>query len=260
ARTQHGPLLPQGGPVRPGGAQGASRGARRRCRRDRRALRRRGHRPLALSQRSRRQHGRAQGARAHAAKAERRVSARPPLHEIETWVFDLDNTLYPAKCNLFLEIETRMAEFICAELAITPEEAHALRRRYYQTHGTTLRGLMIEAGIEPRRFLDYVHAIDITPVEPAPALAAALAALPGRKLVFTNADTYHAARVLDRLGIAGHFEAIFDIHTADYLPKPDHATYARFIDRFSIVAARSAMVEDMAKNLLPAHRLGMTTI
>jgi len=187
------------------------------------------------------------------------MSARPPLHEIETWVFDLDNTLYPSSCNLFAEIETRMATFICAELAISEAEAHVLRRRYFQTHGTTLRGLMNEAGVDPKRFLDYVHAIDVTPVQAAPALGAALARLPGRKLIFTNADTYHAARVLERLGIADAFEGIFDIHAALYLPKPDRAAYGRFIAHFSVDPKRAVMVEDIAKNLVPAHALGMTT-
>jgi len=188
------------------------------------------------------------------------MTSRPPLNEIETWIFDLDNTLYPASCNLFAQIETRMADFICAELAVEVEAAHALRRHYYQTHGTTLRGLMNEAAVDPRRFLDYVHAIDVTPVQAAPDLDASLAALSGRKIIFTNADTYHAGRVLDRLGIAHHFEDIFDIHAADYWPKPDHSTYERFIRRFGVNAPRAAMVEDIAKNLIPAHALGMTTV
>ena len=182
-----------------------------------------------------------------------------PLPEIETWVFDLDNTLYPHSCNLFAEIETRMAAFICAELAIDTEAAHALRRHYFRTHGTTLRGLMNERGVDPRRFLDYVHAIDVTPVAAAPELRAALAALPGRKLVFTNADDRHAERVLERLGIADQFAGVFDIHAAEYLPKPDRGTYARFIERFAVEPAAAIMVEDIAQNLIPAHDLGMTT-
>ncbi|HUN48155.1 MAG TPA: pyrimidine 5'-nucleotidase [Stellaceae bacterium] len=182
-----------------------------------------------------------------------------PLAEIETWVFDLDNTLYPATCNLFVEVETRMAAFICSELGIETEAAHALRRHYFRTHGTTLRGLMNERGIDPRRFLDYVHAIDMSSVQPAPALAAALAALPGRKIVFTNADVQYAERVLDRLGIAGHFDGLFDIHAADYRPKPDRHTYDRFVARFAIDPSRAVMVEDIAQNLVPAHALGMTT-
>ena len=182
-----------------------------------------------------------------------------PLPEIETWVFDLDNTLYPHSCNLFAEIETRMAAFICAELAIDTEAAHALRRHYFRTHGTTLRGLMNERGVDPRRFLDYVHAIDVTPVAAAPELRAALAALPGRKLVFTNADDRHAERVLERLGIADQFAGVFDIHAAEYLPKPDRGTYARFIERFAVEPAAAIMIEDIAQNLIPAHDLGMTT-
>ena len=182
-----------------------------------------------------------------------------PLPEIETWVFDLDNTLCPHSCNLFAEIETRMAAFICAELAIDTEAAHALRRHYFRTHGTTLRGLMNERGVDPRRFLDYVHAIDVTPVAAAPELRAALAALPGRKLVFTNADDRHAERVLERLGIADQFAGVFDIHAAEYLPKPDRGTYARFIERFAVEPAAAIMVEDIAQNLIPAHDLGMTT-
>ena len=121
-----------------------------------------------------------------------------PLHEIETWIFDLDNTLYPHSCNLFAEVETRMAEFMCAELGIHTEAAHAMRRRYFKTYGTTLRGLMNENGIDPHRFLDYVHQIDVTPVKPAPELKAALKALPGRKLIFTNADIRHAERQMTK--------------------------------------------------------------
>jgi putative hydrolase of the HAD superfamily len=182
-----------------------------------------------------------------------------PLHEIETWVFDLDNTLYPFSCNLFAEIETRMAAFMCAEFGIDTDAAHTMRRHYFRTYGTTLRGLMRENGIDPRRFLDYVHAIDVTPVQPAPELKAALAALEGRKLVFTNADHRHAERVLERLGIADAFEGVFDIHAAEYLPKPDHDTYARFLARFAIEPRGAVMVEDIAPNLVPAHALGMTT-
>jgi len=182
-----------------------------------------------------------------------------PLHEIETWIFDLDNTLYPHSCHLFAEVEARMAAFICAEFSIDTLAAHAMRRRYFQTYGTTLRGLMNENRVDPRRFLDYVHAIDVTPVVRAPALKAALAALEGRKLVFTNADHRHAERVLERLGIADAFEGVFDIHAAEYLPKPDHGTYARFVARFAFEPRGAVMVEDIAPNLVPAHALGMTT-
>jgi putative hydrolase of the HAD superfamily len=184
-----------------------------------------------------------------------------PLSEIETWIFDLDNTLYPARCNLFAEAEARMADFIVHELGLTltVEDAHALRRRFFLDHGTTLRGLMLEHGIEPKRFLDYVHEIDLTPVPPDPALVEAVAALPGRKLVFTNGTADYAERVIARIGLTGQFLAIHDIIACDYLPKPDPSGYARLIARHAIRPETALMVEDMARNLGPAAALGMTT-
>lgn len=184
---------------------------------------------------------------------------RGTLHHIETWVFDLDNTLYPASVRLFDQIEARMAEFICTELDIDTEAAHELRRNYWRAHGTTLRGLMIEHGVAPARFLDHVHAIDLSALTPAPDLDRALGRLPGRKVIFTNADRAHAGRVLLRLGIAHHFEAVFDVAAADFRPKPDPIAYDRFVDLHRINPARSAMIEDTARNLKPAHALGMTT-
>jgi len=195
-----------------------------------------------------------------AASSPAKPRAGRPLHEIETWIFDLDNTLYPASCRLFAEIEERMAAFIMAELGLAREAAHALRRHFYTRHGTTLRGLMIEYALEPTRFLDYVHAINLAAVLPDAALGAALAKLTGRKLIFTNSTTRHAERVLARLGLAAHFDAIHDIVACAYRPKPDPAAYAGLLRRHAIDPQSAAMVEDMAKNLAPAAALGMTTI
>jgi len=179
---------------------------------------------------------------------------------IDTWIFDLDNTLYPSSCRLYIEVEQRMARYIMDELKLDLAGAHALRQRYFQEHGTTLRGLMNEYGVEPRRFLDYVHEIDVSAVQPAPALSRALEALPGRKLVFTNGTRRHAQRVLDRLELIGHFDAIHDIVAIDFQPKPNAAGYRALIETYAIEPARAAMVEDMARNLPPAAALGMTTI
>jgi putative hydrolase of the HAD superfamily len=179
---------------------------------------------------------------------------------VDTWVFDLDNTLYPSSCRLYVEVEQRMARYIMVELKLDLDDAHALRRRYFQEHGTTLRGLMNEYGIEPRHFLDYVHEIDVSAVQPAPALDRALTALRGRKIVFTNGTRRHAERVLDRLELAGHFDAIHDIVAIDYRPKPNAAGYRELIKTYAIVPSRAAMVEDMARNLPPAAALGMTTV
>ena len=182
-----------------------------------------------------------------------------PLNEIETWIFDLDNTLYPSRCNLFAEAEARMARFIMEELKLDHEAAHALRRRFFLDHGTTLRGLMIEHGIEPKRFLDYVHEIDLSPVLADPALVAAIAALPGRKFVFTNGTVEYAERILARIGLTGHFVEIHDVVACEYLPKPDPSGYRRLVERHDIAPETALMVEDMARNLPPAAAMGMTT-
>ncbi|MBI4968687.1 MAG: pyrimidine 5'-nucleotidase [Rhodospirillales bacterium] len=187
----------------------------------------------------------------------RTQSDKPP---IETWVFDLDNTLYPATLSLFPQIDVRMRRFIAERLKMSEAEAHALQKRFYHEFGTTLRGLMLVHDIEPDVFLDYVHDVDHRVLTPDPRLDRALKALEGRKLIFTNGTESHAAKVLDRLGLAHHFEAVFDIRAALYLPKPDPETYQRMVDRHAIQAPRAAMVEDIARNLKPAADLGMTTV
>ena len=185
-----------------------------------------------------------------------------PLNQnaIDTWVFDLDNTLYPATSDLFPQISTRMGRFIAGRFGLDAEAARALQKQMFRTHGTTLRGLMIEHGVDPHEFMDYVHDIDLSGLVPATALAAALAALPGRKLVYTNGSRRHAARILDHLGLAEHVAGIFDIADAGFIPKPDPAGYHALIARFGIEPGRAAMVEDMARNLAPAAALGMKTV
>jgi putative hydrolase of the HAD superfamily len=182
-----------------------------------------------------------------------------PLREIETWIFDLDNTLYPISCNLFAQVEERMAAFIMAEFALDLEAAHAMRRQFFTEHGTTLRGLMLAHGIEPTRFLDFVHEIDLSGVPRSPELVAAVNALPGRKLVFTNATARHAERVMERIGLTEHIEAVHDIVACGYTPKPDRSAYAKLLARYAVAPETALMVEDMARNLEPAAALGMTT-
>jgi putative hydrolase of the HAD superfamily len=184
----------------------------------------------------------------------------PAFAHVETWIFDLDNTLYPASCRLFDQIHERMTEFIGALLQVERDAAKAIQKRLFQTHGTTLRGLMIEHGTAPEAFLDHVHQIDLSGIPADPDLAAALAALPGRKLVFTNGTVRHAENILGHLGIAEHFAGVFDIVACEYQPKPDPASYAAFCRRFAVDPRRAAMVEDIAKNLAPAAALGMTTV
>jgi putative hydrolase of the HAD superfamily len=183
------------------------------------------------------------------------------FNHVEAWVFDLDNTLYPADCNLFAQIDRRMGEFIAETLNLPLEQAQALRESYYYEHGTTLAGLVRLHGTSPDAFLDYVHDIDLSAVAPAPDLAAALGSLPGRKFIFTNGSRKHAEAVAARLGVAALFDDICDVHALEYIhPKPTREAYERFVRAHGVVAHRAAMFDDLPHNLETAHRIGMTTV
>jgi putative hydrolase of the HAD superfamily len=182
------------------------------------------------------------------------------LARVNTWVFDLDNTLYPATSNLFHQIDRRMGQYIAGLLGLDAVAARKLQKDYFRAYGTTLRGLMVNHGVDPRAYLDFVHDIDLAVMDPAPLLDAALGNLEGRKVIFTNASRDHAEAVIRRLGIDRHFDAIFDIHDALYVPKPEEETYDRFIAAHGIVPAGTALFEDTAANLAPAHARGMATV
>ena len=180
--------------------------------------------------------------------------------DVETWIFDLDNTLYSADCRLFHQIDKRMGEFVSRLLGLDAEEARKVQKKYFRDYGTTLRGLMLNHGIDPMPYLDYVHDIDLSVIPPAPALDAALKALPGTKVIFTNASRDHALKVTERLGIAHHFDGIFDIHAAGYVPKPEAEVYHRFVAAHGVAPGRAVLFEDTAANLAPAAALGMTCV
>lgn len=182
-----------------------------------------------------------------------------PLGDIETWIFDLDNTLYPASCRLFDQVQRRMNEFICDRLSLSLDQATELRRTYFREHGTTLRGLMIVNDIDPHEFLGFVHEIDLACVPPDPALVAAIGRLRGRKIVHTNGSTRHAERLLDHLGLAQSFSGIIDIAAAEFDPKPALTGYRLLLQRHAVDPRGALMVEDIARNLAPAAELGMTT-
>ena len=184
----------------------------------------------------------------------------PRLAHVESWIFDLDNSLYSPSCNLFELIDIRMGEFIQGLVGCDPVEARRVQKQHFLEHGTTLAGLMRNHGIDPHEFLDFVHDIDLARLTADPALVAALDRLPGRKFVFTNADEGHARRVLERLGLANAFDGMHDIHAMDYVPKPHPAAYAAICARLDIDPERALFVDDMARNLAPAKALGMTTV
>jgi len=180
--------------------------------------------------------------------------------DIDCWVFDLDNTLYHASSHLFPQIDARMKRFIADALDLPPEAAFTLQKQYYHLYGTTLRGLILNHAINPDVFLDYVHDVDHSVLTPDPALASALAALPGRRLIYTNGSAQHAHNVLARLEIDALFDGVFDIRAADFIPKPHPESYRRMLDHHAVSPTKAVMFEDLARNLRPAAELGMVTV
>lgn len=182
------------------------------------------------------------------------------LAHVRNWIFDLDNTLYPASADLFGLIDQRMTDFVADLLGLEWPEARRLQKDYFHQHGTTLSGLMADHGVDPHRFLDYVHDIEMDALEEDRRLVEAVARLPGRKLIFTNGDEAYARRVLAKLGLSESFEAIHDIHACAYQPKPQPDAYRSMAEAFGIAPEESLFVEDMARNLKPAKAIGMTTV
>ncbi len=179
---------------------------------------------------------------------------------VETWVFDLDNTLYPPSVRLFDQIEARMTGYVMRALGLGAAEADALRARYWRSHGTTLAGLMREHGVDPEPYLAEVHDIDLSAVPPLPELCAAIGRLPGRKLVYTNGSREHARRVTRAVGLEGCFDALYGFEDAAYVPKPEAAAFATVFARDGLEPARGAMFEDDHRNLAVPHGLGMRTV
>ena len=179
---------------------------------------------------------------------------------IETWIFDLDNTLYPASCDLFAQVDHRMGAFIAKTLCVPYEHARHLQKAYYRQFGTTLSGLMQVHKLKPEPFLDYVHDIDLSALPELPELAARIESLPGRKLIFTNGSRRHAENVAEKIGVLHLFEDICDIAALQFVPKPEHSAFERMVRLHDVDAPAAAMFEDMPHNLESPHILGMTTI
>ncbi len=195
---------------------------------------------------------------------EPQASAKPArtagFGKTDTWIFDLDNTLYPSECKLFLQIERRMGQFIARLLGVSIEQAHHLRKTYYRQFGTTLTGLMKVHRIDPTPFLDFVHDIDLSAIEPHPELRSAIERLEGRRLIFTNGSRRHAERVAAKAGILDLFEDWCGIEDCEFTPKPDAVAFDRMISRHGVNSKSAAMFEDMPQNLEVPHALGMRTV
>ena len=178
---------------------------------------------------------------------------------VQTWVFDLDNTLYPPNADLWPKIDQRITLFMAEMFGLDGASSRALQKYYYERYGTTLRGLMTDYAIGPDEFLAFVHDIDRSSLLPNHTLAGAILALPGRKLILTNGSRDHALKTAEALGIDKLFEDVFDIMASNLVPKPEAQAYQMFFDKHGVDPKTAAMFEDLSKNLIVPHARGMTT-
>ena len=192
--------------------------------------------------------------------ADGRSNGQPDFRHVKSWIFDLDNTLYCADSGIFAQIEGRMTDYVMAYLKLPREQAYARQKELYRQYGTTLNGLMHEHGASPEDYLHYVHDIDLSSLGTDRALVEVIEKLPGRRFVFTNGCRDHAARILERLGMTGLFDAVWDIRTMGFQPKPRIEAYECVVAASGIACDQAAMFDDLRHNLVPAARLGMTTI
>lgn len=184
----------------------------------------------------------------------------PALSHVDCWIFDLDLTLYTPEHGIMGQVRDRIATYVERFFEIGSAEAHRIRHDYWQRYGTTLGGLMAEHGVDPQTYLDFVHDVDLSTLEPCETLRAGITSLPGRKLIFTNADLPYAERVIEARGLTGVFEDVFDIHRMDHRPKPSPASYEALCSTLAIDPAAALFIEDSVQNLAPAKAMGMTTI
>ena len=179
---------------------------------------------------------------------------------VSAWVFDLDNTLYPSECDLFSQVDQRMSAYVAEKFDVDLVEARRLQKQYYADYGTTLNGLMRKHDVDPHDFLDYVHDIDHSPLSLCARLNEGLNRIKGKKYVFTNGSVKHAENVLKARGVDHQFDGLFDIALADFEPKPAQGAFDRFLGHFGVDPTKSAMFEDMHRNLETAHAMGFTTV
>ena len=188
------------------------------------------------------------------------AAAAPDFRHVAAWIFDLDNTLYRADSDLFAQIDARMGDFVSRLLGVPPDEANRIQKDYYRDHGTTLNGLIKCHNIDPESFLDYVHDIDLSALSPDAALNEAITLLPGKRFVFTNGCRNYAWRVLERVGLSSSIDELWDIRAISFSPKPEMAAYRTVLAQTGVAPGHCSMFEDVARNLVPAHELGMTTV
>ena len=182
------------------------------------------------------------------------------LKNIKYWLFDLDNTLYSGATKVFEQVDRKMSDFISSKLKISREEARKIQKNYFIEYNTTLNGMIKNHKIDANEFLEFVHDVDLSFLKEDKQLDKEIEKIKGKKIIFTNGSRAHALNVTKRLGIQRHFDDIFDIVSADFIPKPSLETYKKIIEKYKIEPQYSIFIEDIARNLKPAHELGMKTV
>jgi putative hydrolase of the HAD superfamily len=182
------------------------------------------------------------------------------LTHVDTWLFDLDNTLYPLESGLAGMVSERITDFTAELTGLPRGEAYALQKQYLADYGMTLGGMIAHHGVDPHAYNALFHDLPLDVLSPDPSLRRALKRLPGRRLVFTNADDVHARRVLQRLDLADLFEDVFHIGSSDFAPKPSAESFERLTAAHAVKPATTVFFDDFVRNLRPAAALGMTTV
>jgi putative hydrolase of the HAD superfamily len=182
------------------------------------------------------------------------------LKKIKYWIFDLDNTLYSGDTKVFDQVDKKMSKFISEKLNVSIEEAKKIQKNYFHEYNTTLNGMIKNHEIDADEFLEFVHDVNLDFLKANKPLEREISNLNGKKFIFTNGSKAHAANVTKRIGIEKLFDGVFDIVESDFIPKPSIEPYKKIIEKYKIEPQYSIFIEDIARNLKPAHELGMKTV
>ena len=184
-------------------------------------------------------------------------------NSFQNWIFDLDNTMYDINLGLFKKISNRITDFIMSKYSLDIDQAKKIQKEYYLKYGLTLRGLIVEKKLEPEEFLDYVHDVEHPELEKNDQLISKIRILEGKKIIFTNATSKHAKKILNILELEHDFDQIIDIKDLEYIPKPDKRSYKKLLECLNLSKEnldKTIFFEDTVKNLVPAKELGITTV
>ena len=182
------------------------------------------------------------------------------LNKIKYWLFDLDNTLYSGQTKVFDQVDKKMSKFISEKLNVNIKEARKIQKSYFHEYNTTLNGMIKNHQIDANEFLEFVHDVNLDFLKKDKFLENEIMKLDGKKIIFTNCSKAHAKNVTQKIGIDKLFDGVFDIVDSDFIPKPSKEPYKKIIENYKIEPQYCIFFEDIARNLKPAHELGMKTV